>query len=602
MDAPTTRFWSHAFAGATPPVALGVALNEGILDRRAFEDHGNEWVHAWLQGTVARMTDAYDLRHRPWRAFGGAGRSQHMPMERAPRLADLAPGVYVDHATDAGLLSVFQGFHHLGWNLDAPLVGIEWARTLREAAVALHLPCALDWMASLDDGLRRALATGLAPPGLLSERSALPWLHAAARAWHESTVAALLDAGADPDQRDIKGQTALFHARTERTVQRLLDAGADPMIEDQHGRTALQAWGQVKDFPWGVDAKKLSALAQKVTPVSAAAAAGQAVLYVADAKGVPFNPTPEAMATWAARIPDVGGPLHTARMNPGGSWKGEWSPAAWLGLGLLRTEVGTARHLPALLARPDFLSPDPVYPKGKLSERGLMGLALLEIIANAPAHKPHEKASGFEHERWAVAHAASATLGDDWARKPEWQGPMRETTRALLAPKGTSMTVREAVQGAWRRGFERHLVAGKDDAASALWEARAQGGLRFEHRDWRQVFARLPDGLEATFLLLALADGAAAHVRERSWQSADEARLDYFAYGDGAQDATRLARLWKERPGLPRLSPALDADLEDAITLALDVPMLAQGCADLRARRLDQALPAAPARGRGPRL
>ena len=90
------EFWSQAFAGATPPSALGLALKEGLVPAEEAKAHGAMWASSWLSGMVGRMTDAYDLVHRPWRQFGGAGRSQYQQMvdEIPSRLKDLKP--YLD--------------------------------------------------------------------------------------------------------------------------------------------------------------------------------------------------------------------------------------------------------------------------------------------------------------------------------------------------------------------------------------------------------------------------------------------------------------------------------------------------------------------------
>lgn len=102
--------------------------------------HGAMWASSWLSGMVNRMTDAYDLAHRPWRQFGGAGRSQqHQMTDGLPlRLNDVKAGT-----VDAGLLSVFQGFVQHGVTLHQPVEAITgattWAHSLLEAAVAIVL-------------------------------------------------------------------------------------------------------------------------------------------------------------------------------------------------------------------------------------------------------------------------------------------------------------------------------------------------------------------------------------------------------------------------------------------------------------------------------
>ena len=45
-------------------------------------------------------------------------------------------------------------------------------------------------------------------------------------------VRVLLDAGADPNGRNVRGRTSLHLAKHSDTVQALLDAGADPNTQD----------------------------------------------------------------------------------------------------------------------------------------------------------------------------------------------------------------------------------------------------------------------------------------------------------------------------------------------------------------------------------
>ena len=101
------------------------------------------------------------------------------------------------------------------------------------------------------------------------------WLHLAAFSGHDEIIPILLAAGADPNARDILGQTPLHRAipswyvgtphDTEivaAIVMALLDAGADPNARDKYGRTALDqigpnsemihtpAWWRLHDAKW----------------------------------------------------------------------------------------------------------------------------------------------------------------------------------------------------------------------------------------------------------------------------------------------------------------------------------------------------------------
>ncbi|HHH36295.1 MAG TPA: hypothetical protein ENK48_05635 [Gammaproteobacteria bacterium] len=71
-----------------------------------------------------------------------------------------------------------------------------------------------------------------------------PLLVEAALHGHRDTVAALLEAGANPDLRDPAGRTALFWAASQgfsQVVELLLEHKADPDIRDGQGTTALMS-------------------------------------------------------------------------------------------------------------------------------------------------------------------------------------------------------------------------------------------------------------------------------------------------------------------------------------------------------------------------
>jgi len=63
-------------------------------------------------------------------------------------------------------------------------------------------------------------------------------LHAAAHPDNLATITTLLDAGADPNARDVDGCTPLFSAQSPEVAKLLLDRGGDPSASDQCGFTA----------------------------------------------------------------------------------------------------------------------------------------------------------------------------------------------------------------------------------------------------------------------------------------------------------------------------------------------------------------------------
>ena len=373
-------FWSLAFAGATPPQALGLALKEGLIPDQVLDRHASEWFEAWISGLEERFNATYDVQHRPWRRAAEAGQaSRSQVLSQPPRLDDLTH----DHP-DQGLVSVFDGMLVRGHDPYGPL------KTLKHlggsglaACVALNLPAAIDLLAQ--KGPRPDLGhlnRQTAPDFTLGERVALPWLHLAALGWQDTLLEALLDYGLDPNQPDSKGQTPLFYARTQRSVEALVKAGANVAAKDKLGRTAPQAWALAKpdSFPYDQSAERLTkTLGEDVLTSEEQEAA--LVRYVSKP---PVRR--DLMEEWTHKLPKTGGPIHQARMSSGGIWKGSWSPAAWLGLQILQGNVYTVPQLPWLIKQPDFLSPTDFSPKGKLMEKGLLGLAMAEKLGDGPPH------------------------------------------------------------------------------------------------------------------------------------------------------------------------------------------------------------------------
>ena len=591
-------FWSQAFAGATPPSALGLALKEGLVPADEAQEHGPRWASSWLSGMVGRMTDAYDLVHRPWRQFGGAGRNQHHQMtdELPARMRDVKSG-----SLEAGLLSVFQGLVQHGVTLHQPveaITGTTWANSLLEAAVAMNVPSVIDWAAALPDKKPAGeLDAMLAPLGTLGERQELPWLHAAALAWQDTLLESLIDYGLDVNQTTRQGQTPLFFARTERAVRALIAAGANPLHQDKHGRTALQNWEQVKDFPWGADAKKLSAAVGEVGQ-SQEVVASKAVLYVGKS---PFSGEPKTLEKWWKEMPPLEGPIHAARMNPGGTWKGQWSPAAWLGLQALQGNLYYSFQVPSLLDRPDFLSPEQVLPKGKLSERGMLGLGLLKVLGKYPKHRVEaSEIHSQKGNQWVLACKVEEVLGENWLEKPEWLEPIYSTSKALLDVKSTPTAVRESVNEAWENRFSR-IPSNAPGLGQALWEARVKGSVQFTHWEtWQPRFSALSPGLSATFFLLATHDLLEKALRENTHADAEYA----LEYGRDIKPAWRQAvENFKKSDGFETLSPDLDKAIEAVIARLSGFAGLSDDAAFLRQRHLEKVLPQTEtAPRRGPRL
>ena len=87
-------------------------------------------------------------------------------------------------------------------------------------------------------------------------RTALIWaVFREARSRNRRIVRLLLEAGADPDVRDVQGMTALMYAvahpidqrRAAKLVTELIQAGADVNLRTESGDTALSValgWGR----------------------------------------------------------------------------------------------------------------------------------------------------------------------------------------------------------------------------------------------------------------------------------------------------------------------------------------------------------------------
>lgn len=504
MNTPTlsaqSLFWSQLFSGPTPAESLGLALKEDIVSGELLDLHGGEWLEAWISGLAERMEASRDLTHRPWRRAQGVGsysQRQLLPNEMAPRLEEMD----LEHP-DAGILSVLEGFHRRGVS---PFGKLKTLKHLGEdalaACVALNLPAGIDLLGSLSGAPSPAdLDRRQTPHPVHKERIALPWLHAAALGWQDTLLQALLDYGLDPNIRDRKGQTALFHARTPTAVKALLKAGADPSAKDNIQNTAPMAWGVAREESFVAN---ISLEALRKTMGEAGASEGldnsKAVLYVA------APPThPEGVKRWIESFPKTSGELHEARMDPGGAWRGSWSPAGWLGLQTLRGEIWPhTSHVPYLLGREDFLSPVDYSPRGKLTERGLLGLALASLA---------DEKTFRDNSTQEIRQAVWARFGKDWFWSDEWQPAILATSTSLVSLKSTPMGVREHVEKAWLG--ELYRVEDRAERTARAWELRAHGAVRFESTEWSHMIVEAPASALPFFALACLGDVMEKQRRE----------------------------------------------------------------------------------------
>ena len=121
-------------------------------------------------------------------------------------------------------------------------------------------------------------------------------------------VRTLLDAGADPNTRDVSGKTPLHVAvlwGNAETVRTLLDAGADPNARDVSGRTTLH------DAMVRGNAGTVTALLEAVPNLEARTADSATSLYFAPNIGT-VTALLEAGANLEARTADGATPLHFA--------------------------------------------------------------------------------------------------------------------------------------------------------------------------------------------------------------------------------------------------------------------------------------------------
>lgn len=571
-----------------------MALQNGLIARADFEQHAPVWLSTWLSGTVERLTDTYDLIHRPWRQFCGAGRnSQNQQAESLPvRLSGIQEG-----KEEAGLLATFQGFVLNGWPVERPVNDLYWANTLLEAAVGMNVPSVIDWIKQQPNApSAKALDKQWSPVGILGERQRLPWLHMAALAWQDTLLEALLDYGLDPNHVTEKGETPLFFARTERSVKALLAAGANPAHTDNLGRTIALQWEKAQ-FPGNTDAKKLGKLlGEHVKDPSVVSL--QVLTHLEQG---PLTCTRQALDHWLAKMPSFQGPLHQARHNPGGIWKGDWSPAAWVGLKAVYGDMFYSYHLAYLLGRDDFLSPTDYAPKGKLTERGLLGLGLLEVIGEYPLHKPNDDED--RQPRWFVADAADRHLGENWFDDPAWRDPMFQTSKALLGVKSTPKDVRLYVNEAWRNRFTRQIKS--DQVAQRLWEAKDKAGVQFiSAKTWDELFQKnVPLSQQAVFFLLRAEDLLDKAMMENKGKTVEEV-FDWD--GREVEYAVNRAASLIEKHGFDRVEEGMDAAIHSAVEKLSQIRGLKKGAALsalLKEHRLTKAWASTPAVDRtGPRM
>ena len=591
-SSPTVVFWAQAFGGATPPSALGLALKEGLVPQEDLDTHGHAWFSAWLAGAETRFHTVHHASHRPWRQACGAGRDSHKQIpdvDMPPRLLELD----TDHA-DAGLVAVFEGFLGRGVDAFGPLLGQSHLGSDGVgAAVALNFPAVIDLLARQTHRPSPAeLDARITPGPAMGERLALPWLHTAALGWQDTLLEALLDYGLNPNQTDAKGQTPFFHARTSRSVRALMDAGVDPLAQDKRGRTAFEHWEQMRGgFPWGHSAKTLMQAVGEAGH-SPAARSSAVVLYAAK------SPVHRAsLPQWLENFPPLEGPLHAARTNPGGMWKGEWSPAAWLGLNAIQNTIAPHHQVPLLLERDDFFAPDnpsPQGPKGKLTEKGLFGLALALWLGHRKLSPPTDDPSHMAHTGALIDQHLVDRWGADWFWKSPWAPAIQQTSKTLLDNKATSQQLRNGIQLAWLDQFQRARLF-PQSLGPALWIAREKGGVRFENDNWPVLFSTLPPPLRSTFLLFQVGDMLDQERRR--------AGAEPFSVND-ALNVYEVSMIWRAaraaiqqtNGNLAKLNDAFDASLEAILDQLATADDIGEFLPLIRARRLEKSLPADPPR------
>lgn len=618
------RFWTAAFAGATPPDALALAMQEGVIDAAMLAQQGHGWAAAWLNGQQRRARDTSDVRHQPWRVARGT-RGQLDPHQLPPRLAACRAD-----DPDAGWAAVFQAFLAQGLDPFGPLSGLlaEQPDGLG-AAVAMNVPALVDLLAQQPQRPPAAALDARRAPAVFGARQELPWLHASALGWQDSLLEALLDYGLNPNQTDRLGKTALFYARTERAVRALLARGADPQARDVRGRSVVQEWVQTKaSFP-DRGHKNLAPLladpslrgpapiaawASAAPPPSLAPDTSAVVLALAQPTWEPLLGMQGQVERWKEEMPAMREGLHLARMDPGGTWAGSWSPAAWVGMTLLRKTTAGFDHLPALLERDDFLAPQDVTVKGSLTERGLLGLALLARIDPrslvAPSRNPFSDEKRLSHALLAVVHQR---WGRSWFEDPFWRDAMRRTSKALFASYATPLRVSEQVEDGWEQWlFQPRPPLGDGLPSHArlerLWALRAQGVVRLVSKEWGRGMlsetAAATAPLCQSLLLVAVGDAVAFDLsRQDAWIKTPN---DAFNRGTAEKAWENFVR----GPGLGqpafRGQGELDAELDAALGMVLRSgqalsPHVVAWVSASRQQRLDTRLPAAAA-ARSPRL
>lgn len=133
-------------------------------------------------------------------------------------------------------------------------------------------------------------------------------LCAAVASGHRAFIDVLIRRGADVNQHDVTGDPALIHAvsgevlgRARRVVRRLLEAGADPEARDLHGRTALMR-AVMQATPYGSRCRRaarvIGELIRARADVNARAPTGETALAMT--RGWPCDGFDEIVATLRA--------------------------------------------------------------------------------------------------------------------------------------------------------------------------------------------------------------------------------------------------------------------------------------------------------------
>ena len=203
------------------------------IDEVGIVDPGRQQLRDYLVETAQTLTD-------PFIPF------YHLPIRELSERVSQDPGLLAESPAGHSLL------RHAIWRWDVPRVQtlVEHGADVNAKEPFAHSP--LYWAANSHVTGKEAdgrtivdllLAAGADVNWPSGPGRAVP-LHMAARRGHVSIAEALLDAGADIEQRDSKGETPLRRAvncRHPQLVRLLLSRGANRLSRDKKGLTPIDA-------------------------------------------------------------------------------------------------------------------------------------------------------------------------------------------------------------------------------------------------------------------------------------------------------------------------------------------------------------------------